>query len=326
MSTTDTPRFTSGLAPALTGLVAEKRGVGYDYAATAADLQQLDRFCRATGHQTLTLPRDLVAAFIAKRPHETETNRHHRQTLVRLVGEYLQRHGVPAYVLPRGGQGPTPAPYVPHIFTRAELRAFFQAVDTLSREPAAPHRHQVYPVLFRLLYGSGLRVSEAVGLRGQDVDTTAGWVHIRAGKFGKERRVPLHPALTARCQGYVATVLGTIPPDASFLPAPHGGPYTPGTVYTAFRQLLWTAGISHGGRGHGPRLHDLRHTFAVHCLRRWVEDGTDLSVALPYLSAYLGHTGLRGTQDYLRLTAELYPTLATQLTRQFGGCIPEVTP
>lgn len=105
MSTTDTPRFTSGLAPALTGLVAEKRGVGYDYAATAADLQQLDRFCRATGHQTLTLPRDLVAAFIAKRPHETETNRHHRQTLVRLVGEYLPRHGVPAYVLPRGGQG-----------------------------------------------------------------------------------------------------------------------------------------------------------------------------------------------------------------------------
>jgi integrase/recombinase XerD len=114
--------------------------------------------------------------------------------------------------------------------------------------------------------------------------------------------------------------------DAPFFPAPHGGAYTAGTVYKAFRQWLWAAGISHGGRGRGPRLHDWRHTFAVHCLRRWVEDGTDLSVALPYLSAYLGHTGLRGTQDYLRLTAELYPALVTRLPAQFGACIPGATP
>ncbi|MGC8487291.1 MAG: hypothetical protein ACP5QO_03585 [Clostridia bacterium] len=57
-----------------------------------------------------------------------------------------------------------------------------------------------------------------------------------------------------------------------------------------------------------------------------MEDGTDLSVALPYLSAYLGHTGLRGTQEYLRLTAELYPALVTRLTAQFEACIPEATP
>ena len=322
---TPKPTYTSILAPWLAGLVAEKQGAGYRYDATAADLAQFDRFCTTVGHATATLPRALVEAFIAKRPQETETNRQHRVSLVRLLGEYLQRHGVSAYVVPRGGHGPALAPYVPHIFTRAELRAFFQTLDAMRPEPTAPQRHCVFPVLFRLLYGSGLRVSEAVALPVQAVDTTAGWVHIRAGKFGKERVVPLHPTLTVRCQSYAATVLVAAPADTPFFPAPHGGPYTTGTVYKAFRELLWAAGISHGGRGRGPRLHDLRHTFAVHCLQRWVEDGTDLSVALPYLSTYLGHTGLRGTQDYLRLTAELYPALVTRLTTQFGVCIPEAT-
>lgn len=325
MSTSE-PTYTSVLAPWLTGLVAEKQGVGYRYDATAVDLQQFDRFCTMVGHQTTTLPRSLVEAFIAKRPYEAETTRQHRISLVRLLGDYMQRHGVAAYVVPRGGQGPVPTRYVPHIFARAELRAFFHAVDTMAPATTAPQRHLVYPVLFRLLYGCGLRVSEAVGLAVQDVDEPNGLVHIRVAKFGKERVVPLHPTLANRCRRYAATVLAVAPLDAPFFPAPHGGSYTAATVYTAFRRLLWSAGISHGGRGYGPRLHDLRHTFAVHCLRRWVEDGTDLTVALPYLSAYLGHTSLRGTQDYLRLTAELYPALVTALTNQFGTCIPQANP
>jgi len=323
---TSEPTYTSVLAPWLVGLVREKRGIGYRYDKMAASLRQFDRFCIGVGHPTQTLPRSLVEAFIAKRPYETEANRQHRISLVRLVGDYLQRHGVPAYVVARDAHGPTPVRYVPHIFTRAELRAFFLAVDAMAPMRTAPQRHLVFPLLFRLLYGSGLRVSEALGLTVQDVDGPGGYVHIRAGKFGKERVVPLHPVLAARCRAYAATVLASKPLYSPFFPAPHGGPYTTSTIYQTFRRFLWAAGISHGGRGHGPRLHDLRHTFAVHCLRRWVEDGTDLSVALPYLSAYLGHAGLRGTQDYLRLTAELYPTLATQLTDQFGTCIPEVNP
>ncbi|MGC8487292.1 MAG: tyrosine-type recombinase/integrase [Clostridia bacterium] len=134
---------------------------------------------------------------------------------------------MPAYVVPRGAYGRAPARYVPHIFTRPELRAFFQTLDTMAPEPAAPQRHRVYPVLFRLLYGAGLRVSEAVGLTVADVDTTAGWVHIRAGKFGKERRVPLHPTLTARCAVYAATDLGVSPRTDRSFPLPMGDPTRP---------------------------------------------------------------------------------------------------
>jgi integrase len=113
-------------------------------------------------------------------------------------------------------------------------------------------------------------------------------------------------------------------PEEYFFPSPLGGKYKERTIYQYFRRFLWQAGISHGGRGYGPRLHDLRHTFAVHCLKRWVVDGVDLTVALPFLSTYLGHTGLKGTQRYLRLTAELFPGIVSAVETKFSEMIPEV--
>ncbi|QGU00314.1 Integrase/recombinase, RitB [Candidatus Syntrophocurvum alkaliphilum] len=89
-----------------------------------------------------------------------------------------------------------------------------------------------------------------------------------------------------------------------------------------FRKIIWQANISHSGKG--PRLHDLRHTFAVHCLKKWVLAGENLTNLLPYLSVYLGHNDLRGTQHYLRLTSDLYPTITTSVEQHFSNTIPEV--
>jgi integrase/recombinase XerD len=86
---------------------------------------------------------------------------------------------------------------------------------------------------------------------------------------------------------------------------------------------LWKAGISHSGKG--PRLHDFRHTFAVHCLKKWVLDEEDITNLLPYLSAFLGHVDLRGTQHYLRLTADLYPKIIASVEQNFSTLIPEVS-
>jgi len=183
-------------------------------------------------------------------------------------------------------------------------------------------RHRTLPLLFRLLYGCGLRVSEALALRVGDVDLAVGTVHIRDAKFGKERIVPLHPSLVQRFRQHLPTSLTLTDPGWFVFPSPKGGAYGASTIYIYFRRFLWAAGISHGGRGRGPRLHDLRHTFAVHCLQRWVTEEVELSSALPYLSAYLGHTGLKGTQDYLRLTAELYPHVVTAVESRFGPMLP----
>jgi integrase len=144
---------------------------------------------------------------------------------------------------------------------------------------------------------------------------------IRQGKFRKDRLVPMSPSLHAYLRRYHGE-MGKRAADALFFPAPHGGVYSLHTPYTTFRWMLRAAKIPHGGRGQGPRVHDLRHTFAVRRLEAWYREGADLSTKLPVLSTYLGHESMAGTQRYLQLTAELYPDLTKLLEQHFGSLIP----
>jgi integrase/recombinase XerD len=110
--------------------------------------------------------------------------------------------------------------------------------------------------------------------------------------------------------------------DAIFFPSPDEGPYKLRTLYGLFRKLLLQCGIAHGGRGKGPRVHDLRHAFAVHTLLRWYREGADLNARLPLPATYLGHQHLSGTQRYLHLTAELFPEVTARVDAAFGDVIP----
>lgn len=101
-------------------------------------------------------------------------------------------------------------------------------------------------------------------------------------------------------------------PNAPFFPKANGDFYESQAIYSAFRVFLLDAGISHGGRGEGPRVHDLRHTFAVNCLRKWVLSGDDIAASIPYLSAYLGHVHFRHSQIYLHLTVDMHPDIVAK--------------
>jgi len=315
-------RFVGVLTPVLEALVAEKRGLGYHYDSEVRDFARFTRFCETQSHGTLTLPRPLVELWIAKQGQEAEGTRRLRIARMRAIGQYMQRCGYPAWVVPRLGSRRTQPHYVPHIFSRAQIAGLLGQVDACPPDPRSPDRTEILSVLFRLLYGSGLRVSEALALRMGDVDLDAGTVHIRRAKLDRERRIPVHATWIKRVRMHVTMRPRLAAPEMPLFPSPRGAPYAPGTIYQCFRRFLWAAGISHGGRGHGPRVHDLRHTFAVHCLQRWVSAGVDLTVALPYLSAYLGHTGLQSTQDYLRLTAECYPEIRVAVERHVGHVVP----
>lgn len=322
MSTSHECPFTSVLAPILEALVAEKRGAGYAYVKESKGYARFDQFCVVRAHRTLALPRELVDAWTAKQPDETETNRHRRLSLMRVLGQYMQRIGYPAWIYPPHAHNAGASRYVPHIFSSAEMAALWRAVDACPPDANAPYRDRILPVLFRVLYGTGLRVSEALALRTTDVNRLAGTLYVREAKLDKERRIPMHPVLAERVDRYLDTLAFLALADGPLFPRQTGDAYAANTIYGYFRRFLWQAGISHQGRGRGPRLHDLRHTFAVHCLRQWVLEDVDLTVALPYLSAYMGHVGLKSTQGYLRLTAELYPTVVRAVEQRFGGIIP----
>lgn len=322
MSTRNDHPFVSVLAPILGDLIAEKRGAGYHYLKEVKDYLRFDQFCITRGHRTLALPRELVDAWTAKQSYETESNRQRRLSLLRVLGQYMQRCGYPAWVYPPRTVSAGTSRYVPYIFSSDQVAALWRVVDACPPAVNAPYRDRVLPVLFRVLYGTGLRVSEALALQQPDVQCQAGTLHIREAKLDKERRIPMHPMLADRVDRYLKTLALLVPSDGPLFSGPTGEPYAVNTIYVYFRRFLWQAGIPRQGRGHGPRLHDLRHTFAVHCLRQWVLEGVDLTVALPYLSAYMGHVGLKSTQGYLRLTAELYPTVVRAVEQHFGSIIP----
>ena len=229
-----------------------------------------------------------------------------------------------AYLLPRCAL-PRPARYVPHIYTDQQLVALFAQTDRCHYCPQVPLRHLIMPVLFRTVYACGLRCSEARLLRVDDVDIDTGVLQIRDAKGGKDRQVPVCEALRNRLAGYHAQTAGRPGRREWFFPGSSPGqPLTLGNIGHNFRRFLWQARISHGGRGHGPRVHDLRHTFAVTNLRSWFAQGRDIGVLLPVLQTYMGHSSIADTAYYLHLTAESYPDITTRVQQAIGDVVPPV--
>lgn len=242
---------------------------------------------------------------------------------VRELARWLARRGVAAYLLP-GSALPKPARYVPHIYTDAELAALFSETDRCRYCSEVPLRHLVMPVLFRTIYACGLRCSEARLLRVDDVDIDAGVLQIRDAKGGKDRQVPVSDALRARLAGYHTQVVGHPSMGEWFFPGRAGQALTLGNVYRNFRRFLWQAHIPHGGPGRGPRVHDLRTTFAVNNLRCWFAQGQDVGALLPVLQTYMGHSSLDDTAYYLHLTAESYPDITARVQEAIGDVVPPV--
>lgn len=221
-------------------------------------LRRFDHFLAHHGLVESALPRELVECWIAKQPHESPITQQRRIGLTRQLATFLVHHGYAAYIPDSHLSPKNRSSFVPYIFTHEEIHRLLRAADHLSPDPRSPLREHTMPELFRLLYSCGLRVSEALHLHVSEVDLDAGVLTIHQGKFRKDRLVPLPPALTQRLRQY-ARVIGERSADAVFFPAPHGGPYHRDTIYKLFRYLLWVCRIPHGGRGHGPRLHDVRH-------------------------------------------------------------------
>lgn len=162
-------------------------------------------------------------------------------------------------------------------------------------------------------------------MRIRDVDLKQGVITIREGKYDKDRLVPPGLDMVERLRVYAECLdnnsLEKRTEDAFFFPSASESAWGKGTIYTIFRKALYQSDIPHGGRGKGPRVHDLRYTFAVHRLIAWYEEGCDLNAKLPFLVAYLGHKNFTGTQKYLHLTAELFPNLTERMNKQFGAVI-----
>ena len=311
---------------AIMALVTEKRAVGYKYVAEERVLARFAAFCCAEFPGLEAPSQASVEAWVAaaRERGATPSTLQSLVTPLRELARFLGRRGVEAHVLPAGTL-PRPTRYVPHIYTDQELASLFAQTDRCHYHSLVPFRHLVMPVLFRTIYACGLRASEARLLRVDDVDINTGVLQIRDAKGGKDRQVPVSAPLRERLAVYHAALAGQPGWEWFFPGATPGVPLTLGNVDKNFRRFLWQARISHGGRGRGPRVHDLRHTMAANNVRRWFERGENVNALLPVLQTYLGHSSIADTAYYLHLTAESYPHITTQVQLIVGDVVPPIT-
>jgi integrase/recombinase XerD len=205
------------------------------------------------------------------------------------------------------------------IYTPADLTALLAAAGRLP----SSRRAATYQTLFALLSVTGMRVGEAIRLDTTDLDWGQGVLLIRQSKFGKSRYVPLHPSTVEGLRDYADRRLEyqPLPGTVSFFVSLTGRRLIYPTVQDVFGQLRDDTGIG-AGAARRPRMHDLRHTFAVTTLLGWYRDGADVTARLPWLSTYLGHHDPRSTYWYLSATPELLAIAAARLDPIIGAAVP----
>jgi integrase len=202
-----------------------------------------------------------------------------------------------------------PPPFQPYIYSRKQLRDLLRASAVYETTSRTSLEAVTLRTLVLLLYGAGLRIGEALALTWADIDLDTALLTIRESKFYKTRLVPIGPQLTAALRGYAADRCqrghANIA-DAPFFVTRAGSAMTRTQAERAFVRLRQIAGITReDGARYQPRLHDLRHSMAVHRLIAWYREGADVQRLLPLLATYLGHVNVAATQRYLTMTPEL---------------------
>lgn len=211
---------------------------------------------------------------------------------------------------------------VPHIYTEDEIERLIQAAHALGTSKGL--RPWTYATLLALLVVTGMRAGEVVALDRADVDLDAGVLTIRRTKFGKSRLVPLHPSTSRALQQYAdrRDAIFPTPKTPSFFLSEQSRRVTWWILRWTFVKLSRQIGLRSESDRYGPRLHDFRHSFAVHTLLGWYRAGANVEQHLPALSTFLGHCHVTDTYWYLSAVPELMALAAARLDDASEGGRP----
>jgi integrase/recombinase XerD len=301
--------FRSVMGPDIEQFLAHKRALGRRYDVEEKTLALFDDHLvahRIAGLSDVGV--DLIEAFLLARPRPHPRSYNHlRCTLARLF----------AWLVGQGRLEQTPvqsrprrATYQrqPFIFDTANARRLLDLVQRLPDKGGTVQRGKTYHALFAILYGLGLRVSEVCRLRVEDVDFERRLLVIRETKFYKTRLVPFGSKLETLLKAYLqlkAKHWGSFAPDAPLFSLRGARAINPCTVSQTFHYLLPQLSLEVPPGYSPPRLHDLRHSFAVGALVRWYRNGADPQAHLLALATLLGHVDVNSTAVYLTTTAAL---------------------
>jgi site-specific recombinase XerD len=286
----------SDLRQSLDDYLSVRRSLGYKLEDAGRVLRNFVAFAEQAGVGVITS--ELALRWATQPVNATPIWLAHRLSMVRGFARYLQTIDAtteipPAELLSAPGYRPAP----PYLYSDADITALMAAARRLT--PAL--KSVTFETLIGLLAVTGLRIGEAIRLDRDDVDFSGGLVRVRSSKFGRSREVLCHDSTIGALQSYSVQrdQLCPRPQSSSFFVSSRGSRLIHNTVYPTFHALLDQAGLRQESTPHLPRIHDLRHAFAVRTLLRWYRDGGDLQPRLPLLSTYLGRIKPAATYWYL---------------------------
>lgn len=312
--------FTSALGRELTTFLAFKHARGYRYVRAAFMLRSFDRFLASRRRpQRAWRVEEAMLAWLESRPQRKAISVSMDLAVIREFWRFLHRRDPLRFASePRWPQLPTAPRFRAHVLSHEHLRLLLRLVSTLERPQ---FRRALYRTLVLVLYCTGLRFGEAVRLRVRDLDLPRRVLYVADSK-GRSRWVPFHPSLAIEIERYLrarrAFVGATPAPEARVFVGSDRTRLPVNTASDTLRGLFRRAGLKPPRGRDGPRPYDLRHTFAVHRLTRWYREGADLHGRLPWLSAYLGHIDLLGTEPYLTATPELLTLASNRFHRRYA--------
>jgi len=284
-------------------------------------MKKFDEFCSLHGYSDIPITREISLEWAIQRGTESINYRNHRVSVLRQLSLYMNSLGIGSYIPRQQASSTISAPHIPDA---NELRELFEKIDSyLPAQKCWQIYSMEYQVLFRLYYCCGLRLSEGCSLRRGDVDTGNGILAIMGSKGRKDRLVYMADDLTALCRQYDGRISCYYPDREWFFPGKHGDkPFAKTSIDSKFKQF-WNMTECSKHCEKPPTVHALRHAFVVDRMNKWMAEGVPLEAMMPYLSRYLGHSGLDDTLYYYHHVSEAFQ-IVRQKDRMSGQIIPEV--
>lgn len=294
--------------------LALRRSLGFKLRCTGALLLKFTAFAESRGAEFVTI--SLALEWATQSPHQHPATWAGRMKAIRVFARFQHAIDPRTEVPPLSLLPYRPPRSRPYLYNDEEIKRLLKATARLrSKKGLRPH---TYYCLLGLLAVSGLRISEALALREQDVDLQAGILTVRQSKFRKSRLVPLHPSTVSVLRHYVEQRDSLLSRCSDFfLVSDLGRPLEVSAVRRTFYELSRWTGLRRGPINRGPRLHDFRHRFALQTMIGWYRAGQDVERRLPVLSTYLGHAHVSDTYWYLTHCPELMEWAVTRLDRQW---------
>ena len=320
-----TPLFSSMLAPIFERYVNLKRSLGRRFATATWTLQSLDQFLRDHASTHTDLTQSAFQGWCRTHEHLTSGVRRVRMLEVRKFCAY-RRRTEPNCFLPDSASFP---PYhqhaKPYIFSESEIAKLLKAAEGLSPSSSTPLRPEITRLAIVLLFTTGMRRGELLNLTVGDYNRKEATLHIRETKFYKSRLLPINDQIVDEIESYLRARsrkrLPRLPDTPLIWNATQGGrAYTGTGLLYCLRPLLKKCGIR-TLKGVPPRIHDLRHSFAVNALMRWYREGADVESRLPLLATYLGHGSALSTHHYLHFIEPVRTAASERFASHYGALI-----